>query len=266
MPGQLNMKSYEKLEKSKGVLLFANNTSTIDYVKIATRSQQLIEHYLKLPVTIVSNNTNLIKNQRYSIDSNKFEPWNNLGRGQAYELSPYDQTVLLDCDYLIFNDQLLKVLDSTQDYLIARHNNYIDGAATTPMGTYSLPHLWATVVIFNRTEKAKLLFELVNKIERNYKYYYFLYNINSGKFRNDYAFTIADNILNGYTQDKKNYLPWPLLTVNNTIDRLELKQNSFYLTSNNKGYVLPKQDLHILSKAYLESPECANLIQEALNA
>ncbi len=258
------MKNLNVLEKSKGVLLFATNTATIDYVTIARRAERLINHYLKLPVTIVSGTTT--KNTRYNIDTNLVESWNNSGRSNAYELSPYDQTILLDSDYFMFDDSFLKILDTVTDYIIPQYNNFVGEPSLDNMGKYSLPSLWATAIVFNKTEKSQMLFDLVARIERNYSYYRTLYNIQATNYRNDYAFTIADNMLNGYTQDPANYLPWPIQTVASTIDSLELKDQTLLLKTNSKGYVLPKQNLHIISKRYLLSDACDELIKAAINA
>jgi len=259
------MNNLNQSEKSKGVVLFATNTETVDYLSIASRCERLVNYYLNLPVTIVSN-SNPIKNRRYSVDSKTFEQWNNSGRSDAYQASPYDQTILIDCDYLVFDDNLLKILSTTQDYTIASSNKFIDAATPTKMGLYSLPTLWATVIAFNKTPKAKMLFDLVARIERNYTYYQRLYNLESNNFRNDFAFTIADNIINGYTQDSANYLPWPIYTVANPIDSLELQDQRLLLKTQGKGYVLPKQNLHIISKSYLLSDSCKQLIKAATGA
>lgn len=251
--------------KSKGVLLFATNTESVDYVTIARRAERLIKHYLRLPVTIVET-TPSTANKRYNIDTGSFESWHNKGRGTAYDLSPYDQTLLLDCDYLVFDDNLLKILESLQDYAIVQQNDFIDGTQTTTMGKYSLHTLWATVIAFNKTNKTRLLFELVKRIERNYPYYWRLYNVNATNFRNDFAFTIADNIINGYTQDRSNYIPWPILTINRPIQKLSLENNKFFLEVNDQGYVLPKQSLHVMSKEYLLGDALESLIEAATNA
>lgn len=259
------MKNFDASAKSRGVVLFANNTETVDYESIAQRSQQLIEHYLQLPVTILSTESSK-KNSRYNLDTGKFEGWNNQQRYMAYELSPYDQTILLDSDYLVLDDSLLKVLDTLQDYKIIRHNQYLDGSAVHSMGTYSIPYLWATVVAFDRSPKSQMLFDFVGRIERNYAYYRQLYNITATNFRNDYAFTIADLALNGYTQDSQNYIPWAMLSVGNTIDSLALQGNQIIIKSNGCAWVLPRQSLHIMSKAWLQSDQFEQFIKDAVSA
>jgi hypothetical protein len=258
------MNDSNKSVKSKGVVLFATNTATVDYVAIAHRAERLINHYLGLPVTVVEGTSR--PNRRYSVDTGKFEQWNNTGRSMAYEISPYDQTILLDSDYLIFDDNLLKVLGSTVDYKIARHNKFVGHTNHDTMGKHSIPFLWATIIVFNRTPKSQMLFDLVSRIERNYAYYCRLYNIRDTNYRNDYAFTIADNILNGYCQDTENYLPWSMISVASPIESLELKDQKLFLKIKDQAHVLPKQSLHILSKAFLLSDVCERLIKDAIDA
>lgn len=259
------MKNFDVSAKSRGVVLFANNTETVDYESIAQRSQQLIEHYLQLPVTILSTES-LKKNSRYNLDTGKFESWNNQQRYLAYELSPYDQTILLDSDYLVLDDSLLKVLDSLQDYKIIRHNQYLDRSGVYAMGPYSIPYLWATVVAFERSSRAEMLFDFVGRVERNYAYYRQLYNITASNFRNDYAFTIADLVANGYTQDPRNYIPWTMVSVSNTIDSMTLQDNKIIIKSNDRAWILPRQSLHIMSKAWLQSDQFDQFIKDAVSA
>jgi hypothetical protein len=253
-------------EKSKGVLIFANNTPTVDYIAIARKAAKLAEHFLGLPVKIATNAVNSVDNKRYSIDSGTFEIWNNYGRSLAYDITPFDQTILIDCDYLVFNDNLLKVLDTVTDYLMVKDNKFVDSPAPIQMGPYSIPYNWATVLVFNKTKKSQILFDLVRRIETNYPYYRKLYNIRETNYRNDYAFTIADNIINGYTPNQANRLPWTITTVGTPITSLKLQQEQLLLKTNNSAYVLPKQDLHIISKNFLLSSQCDQLINEAINA
>lgn len=259
------MKNSNVSEKSKGVVIFATNTDSIDYVKIANRTSRLIEHYLGLPVTILDSKSTG-KNKRYSVDTNQFEQWHNGGRSQAYELSPYDTTILLDSDYLVLDDNLKKIVDTVDDYKIVRHNEFIDISNTNTMGTYSLPYVWATIVIFNKTNKARMLFDMVTRIENNYSYYRQLYNLRESNFRNDYAFTIADNILNGYTQDKANYLPWTMKSIGSAPVSIKLQGSKLFIKNKDQGYVLPKQSIHVISKSWLLSDECQQLIEEAISA
>jgi hypothetical protein len=256
------MKNLNVSAKSRGVLLFAFNTDLVDYVQIAKRSAQLIEHFLDLPVTIITDNevTNKFNNRRTGYASGT--KWRNGDRYRAYELSPYDETILLDCDYLTLNQSLISLLETTDDYRLLHNNNSLLQPMSNSMGPISLDSVWATVVMFKRSEKTKLLFNLVGKIQRNYEYYSRLYQLRESNFRNDYAFAIANNILNGYNSNISNKLPMTMLTLDKTITSIEILNNQLLIREQHKAYVVPMQNLHIMDKDYLQSENCIKFIEE----
>ena len=243
--------------KSRGVLLFAFNTTQLDYVKIAELSARLINHTLQLPVTIISDND--IKNTLINYKPGQGTAWRNGDRYRAYELSPYDETLLIDSDYLMLDSNLLKLFEQDFDYRIMSGNYSQSGTWPDRMGPYGLPYLWATAVLFRKTDKTKMLFDLVGRIQRNYGYYLNLYHIKYGSFRNDYAFTIADNILNGYTQGLG--IPWPMLTFTEVIESMTFANNLVTIKEKEKAYVIPKQNIHIMDKEYLLSDNFTEFLE-----
>lgn len=258
------MRNSNASEKSRGIVLFATNTETVDYELIAKRSKRLIEHHLKLPVTILTGRQ--APNTRLSVDTGEIEQWNNLDRYRAFELSPYDQTLLLDSDYLVLDDNLNKLFDIDCDYQIMSMNEYVDHPNSSYiMGPHSIPYLWATVIMFNRTERSNMLFDLVGRVQRNYTYYRKLYNIKDGNYRNDYAFAIADNMLNGYTQDSSNYIPWTMLTVARKIEKMYIQDGKIILKNTDKATVLPKTNIHVMSKEWLQGNEYKQFIKDVVN-
>jgi hypothetical protein len=52
-----------------------------------------------------------------------------------------------------------------------------------------------------------------------------LYQFKYNSFRNDYAFTIANNILNGYVLNQDQGIPWPMLTFTEIVKSITLKNN-----------------------------------------
>jgi hypothetical protein len=243
-------------EKSKGVVLFALNTDKIDYVEIANRASRLIKNTLNLPVTIISDIGPLVKNYRQGYAGGSV--WYNSGRFLAYELSPYDETLLLDSDYLILDDSLIKILDSTADYSIMSKNQSPRTSMIGNMGMLSLNYIWATAVAFKKTAKSKLLFELVGRIQRNYEYYISLYNMRERNFRNDYAFTIADNIVNGYSNSPG--IPWAMLTIDNPIEKIEIINGKLVVREKESAHLIPKQNIHVIDKDYLLSDDYVQFI------
>jgi hypothetical protein len=269
------MQNYAKQEKSKGVVLFAFNTD-IDYVGIADSAARLINHYLQLPVTLITDLDSepsdvydqVVRvepksgNTRLNQDLQTVE-WRNFGRYLAYELSPYDTTILLDTDYLVLDDSLLKLLSTEHDYLLQYHNTTDRGACYEQMGETSLPFVWATAVVFRKTPRTKMLFNLVGRIQRNYNYYRALYNIREGNYRNDYAFAIANNILNGYCIDTANSIPWPMLTIEDRIESIPAVTDNFlHVRLQDRAVVVPRQNIHVMDKQYLLSDEFKQLVEK----
>ena len=252
------MKNLNVQEKSKGIVLFAYNTPKVNYVEIAEQASRLITHSLKLPVTIITDRIDTQDNLRVGYAGGT--PWYNTGRHLAYEVSPYDETILLDSDYLILDDSLIKILDLATDYSIMTHNQSPKQTMDGNMGMYSLNFVWATAVVFKKTAKSKLLFELVGRIQRNYDYYRKLYNIKAGNFRNDYAFAIADNIVNGYTPGPG--IPWTMLTIDNPITKIEIKNNKLIVREKESAHVIPRQCLHVMDKDYLLSDDYNSFVDK----
>lgn len=263
MNGINNLMSSAKSVKSRGVVIFATNTAETDYVAIAEQNARLIKHYMGLPTTIVSAQ-DTGKNKRFSTDTNSFVEWNNFGRHEAYTASPYDETIILDADYLIFDDSLTRLFSSSFDYLLFDKNRYVNiEQQPSVMGPHSLPYVWATAVLFRKTEKSRLFFELAAKVKRNYDYYRLLYNVQEGNFRNDYAFAIANLILQGNQLVQENFSPFSILTVTGTISSIAAAENLVVRTPD-KVFVLPVQNIHIMSKHWLTSPALKTLVDSVV--
>lgn len=256
------MKKYDVPAKSRGVLVFAFNTDKIDYVEIARRCAQLVRHTLKLPVTLVTETGTIAKDfdsvvyidnslQNYRIG--EAGAWRNGDRFRAYDLSPYDETLLIDSDYLMLDDSLLKLFDQEYDYRIMTHNHKPAGPWDLSMGLFGLQYQWATAILFKKSKRSKMLFDLVGRIQRNYQYYVKLYHVRERNFRNDYAFTIANNILNGYDPGMNQGIPWPMLTFADITTSITVKNSMLIVKERGQGYVIPPQNIHVMDKDYLLS-------------
>ncbi len=271
------MKNLNESVKSKGVVLFAFNTDQIDYVSIADANAKLITKNLQLPITLITDK-NTVPDFNYDtvvrIENNKKnfrtinqenQQWRNHGRSLAYDLSPYDCTVLLDSDYLMVDKSLLKLLDQTFDYRLQHTSYSTEGILYNRMSNnFSVPFVWATCVIFNKTTKSQQFFELIKRIERNYNYYKALFNA-QGTYRNDYVFAMADIILNGYVLNQNISIPMKIFTVENDIDAIEINNNFFVIRQNSSATVTPIQNLHIMDKKYLQSDNFKMLIERLCN-
>lgn len=243
--------------KSRGVVIFAQNTNTVNYIKIADRCAQLAKHTLDLPVSIITLD-NLRANFRLGYKGG--EQWYNFDRYRAYELSPYDETILIDSDYIMLDQSLLKILDVVEDYGLITKNQNPKQSMDGNMGVLSLNYVWATAVVFKKTAKTKMLFDLVKRIQSNYEYYTKLYNIRERNFRNDYAFAIANHIVSGYTP--KSYIPWTMLTLNNLIKNIKVENGKLIVREHESVHILPMQNIHVIDKDYLLSDGYKEFIEQ----
>jgi hypothetical protein len=260
------MKTLKKLEKSRGIVAFAYNVDTIDYVSIAESTLALAGKQLDLPYTLITDRElkNNLHTMRHDVDTGEFVKWRNVGRHHAYELSPYEETLVIDVDYLILDNNLSKIFDVDWDYILARNSYALTTQWPSTMGSNSLPYVWATVFAFRKTPRAKRYFDLIGRIQRNYAYYCALFNVDGRNYRNDYAFAMADTILNGYTVVKKS-IPGSILAVDQSIQSMTVKDKHIVVKDKNRSYVLPRTNLHVMSKAYLQSNNFKILVKQLVD-
>ena len=208
---------------SKGVVLFAFNTESYDYVKMAKYCASRINYFLNLPVTLITNDTladKQIFDQIINVEANiknkkEGKIWINKDRYKAFELSPYDETILLDVDYVVNSDKLLKLFTILKDICVHNHTEFVmqPNLPQEFLSPYSEQIAWATVIAFKKTNKAKQVFECIKMVQNNYQHYTNVYNFVAGTYRNDYALGIALRIVNGHLNDKHDFIPWSLLHV-----------------------------------------------------
>ena len=213
------------MNKTKGVFLIARNNSQVDYVKQAVFLAKRIRKYLDLPTAILTDGVDYLKENYdervfdriipldYSSEKNeklyfdgalyqKLATFNNRHRCQVYDLTPYDETLLLDTDYIISNSMLASCFDSNDDFLIYKDSIDIAQVRNEQEFKYisdtGVPFYWATCVFFRKTEVNKIYFDLLQHIEEEWQHYRRVYQITSPLFRNDFAFSIGIHIMNGF--------------------------------------------------------------------
>ncbi len=206
-----------------GALIFAHNNTSIDYTRIAVFCAKRVKKYLDIPVSLITDNVNWLEknypdhpfdqvistpvessqNRLFydgTLSSKKLE-WKNGTRFKAYNLTPYDTTLVLDSDMVICSDKLKTVIHRDVPFQIYRKSFDLTGwRDTTPfvrINQYSIPFYWATVFTFKKDPVTEAFFNLVEYIKENWLYFRILYNIEMSNFRNDFAFSIAIHIMNG---------------------------------------------------------------------
>ena len=268
------MQNLNELEKSRGVVVFAFNSKTVNYIAIADQTAKLIEKFLNLPITLI---TDLDSSPNYTYDkivrienngdnfrvtdNGTLTEWRNFGRYLAYQLSPYDETLLLDTDYLVLDSNLNKFWSQPFDYRIVSESILPEGPFKRHMSIKSHDWLWATVVFFRKTKKSEIFFNLIGRIQKNYGYYKTLFNL-QGNYRNDFAFALADIIVNGYCVDNTNYLPFNMISIQNKVESIEIKNQNLVIRNSNRAIVSPQQNLHIMDKDYLTTEKFRKFVND----
>lgn len=280
MTGINNIMNSGASAESKGVVFFAHNTVDVDYVRIADLSARLVEQHLDLPITLITDTESQPEHDydhvvRVDYKGNNFrndhiskevKQWKNHGRYTAYEHSPYDNTLLIDTDYLVLDDGLLKLMELDYDYRVMENSN--SSAETMParMGQVSLPYLWATVVMFRKCPRSKMFFDLVGRIQRNWAYYRNLFMVDGTSYRNDYSFAMANIILNGYCSTSKNIIPWKMFTVVQEVVRMDTNlKDKIIVRLNDLAITIPKHNVHVMDKNFLTSEAFEEFVEEILD-
>lgn len=243
---------------SKGVLVFCFDTPDTGYHKILERCVRLVKKNLGVEITVVTNFETFKKMKPMGFINYKFiEPetgnrllgkeWNNVDRHMAYDLSPYDTTLVLDIDYFCFTDNLAECFDTEYDFLIPDRAHDVTGKNAFDLRKWSLiPMVWATVILFRKTTKAKQIFDTVKYVKQYYPYFIDMYRISSRNFRNDYAFAIALQQINGFLGYEK--LPFSIATLPRHCKILEVSDTGITWSINGAVGGVENQDLHVLNK------------------
>jgi len=179
------------------------------------------------------------RNYRDTRYTSKIQPYYNLNRSDTFELSPFDETILLDADYLVLDKSFDLAWGSIEEIMVNKqvkdlnHNLNVSGFDLR-FNDMSIPLYWATSVYFKKTEKCKAIFQLMQFIKLNYPYYQKLFHFNStGYFRNDYALSIALHMISGqFENDSIKPLPVDtILVATENDDMINFKDNSGYFLS-----------------------------------
>ena len=260
---------------TQGILIYAHNSRSVDYALMSVISGGLAKKYLKVPVSLITDKFTLIwmkdsgiydtapkifehiiiddkpqtNNSRKLYDGvdNAVVPFLNFNRSSAWDLTPYDRTLLIDSDFLIFSNKLSEYWNVDSDLMIGEsikdvYDNNRAGYHDRYISDVGIKLYWATTVMFTKNEKTQIFFDLVTHIKNNYQYYADTYRFDSKQFRNDIAFSVAKHILQGFEQNNSEDLP-PVLTL--------LDRDVLYAVDNN---------LTVLVSPKLDSNFCAATI------
>jgi hypothetical protein len=240
-----------------GALIFARNNEQIDYEAMARWSAKNIERHLGIPTHIVTDSSAPPTNARHFTDVGSVT-WHNLNRMDAYRLSPWDRTLVLDADYVVASNQLQAVLEVDQDFLAHRWAYDVTGCnnfeGLNYFGNNRMPMWWATVMMFRRSRQAELIFDSMQMIRNNWTHYRNLYRNTNATYRNDHALSIALGIVNGHTLTHPGIM-WDLASLTPEHKLTQLNQDRYrvdFVNGENKiRWITLTQDFHAMGKQQL---------------
>lgn len=246
---------------NRGVLLFAFNTGEVNYQRMAEFTAERVHNFLNLPVTLVTDvdNNNSVFDNVVIVENNSLNHrknnvvWKNKGRFNAFTYTPYDDTIVLDVDYVINSSTLLNLFSIDQEIMCHYDIRYLfENKTQEIISDISFPTYWATVLRFKKTSGAKCLFHLIKMIENNYTHYSKIYKFLPYVYRNDYALSIALRTLNGQVVQPQHNIPWPLIHVESYLNVERLSSVEYRVTQQNNDvnkYIKIKNfDFHMLNK------------------
>lgn len=269
--------------------MYAVNNGVVNYLNLAKFNARLVKRHLNVPVSLVTNEDTLkdeaaaeckelfdrliTVDDAYSYNPRSFKDtryysvqgqFHNKARASAYELSPYDETLLIDVDYLIYDDSLSGCWGSLAPLRMNRDAVRVGGTEITGTERWLSPFgprmYWATVIYFQRSPEAELFFDLVNHAKENWNFYAARYQFPGHLYRNDYAVSVAAHTLSGF-QEPPAIPPLPttkLLTLLDLDQPFELLPNGLKVFVNHqqeswKFYALrvENQSVHCINKLAL---------------
>lgn len=272
---------------NRGILMFAHNSRDIDYALMSIISAGLANKNLRLPVSLITDQSTvdwmessniyynakkifdrIIITDRPKTDNNrnlhdgaikKTVPFINYNRSNVYDLTPYDETLLIDTDFLIFTDNLNNYWEYSDRVLIGRSINDVVGMQRLGyhdryVSDTGIHLFWATTVMFRKNEYAKNFFIILDYVKKNYQYFSDLYRFQNKMYRNDIAFSIAQHIIDGYQTKIDYHLP-PVFTTLDTDELITVDDNGkmtflINLLANEKyvASTIKNLDVHIMNK------------------
>ncbi|MAI03547.1 MAG: hypothetical protein CMQ75_03345 [Gammaproteobacteria bacterium] len=214
----------------KGAIFFAYNNEQLDYVKLACLSATSVKKHLNLSCMMITDSGSLAYSDANLYSSGIFDDvkvyektdstenirnyydtpyarykaqFNNLNKHEVFDLSPYDQTILFDVDYLVNNNILnlaFNIASPIQLYKNAHtlKNAEPDHIFDKRLNDVSIPLYWSTVIYFNKSVESKLFFNMWAHVKENYEYYQSLYKFPEGLYRTDFAVSISMHLLKSF--------------------------------------------------------------------
>lgn len=260
---------------NQGAVIMAFNNERVDYVAMAAWSAPRIRRHLGIPVALITDHQTKhagsfdhvvicdapAEGGRRNLDGTGAVPWHNSNRMDVYEFTPWKRTVLLDADYVIASDSLRVLLDCDAEFIAHRWaydvTDQDDFSTMNFFGRHRMPMWWATVLVFDKCQRSKVIFDVMRMVRDNWRHYRHLYGTGNSVYRNDHALSVALTVESGHSMETTD-VPWSMATVLPRHHVRSLGPDSFEVSYHDRQNHLRRiairdQDLHVMAKDQMEA-------------
>jgi hypothetical protein len=201
---------------TRGYITIAQNTPGIDYVRQAyalalsiKNSQSEVQDF----AICVTDKKDVPKEWAYAFDhiieipgndDAKNETWKIQNKWKYFEMSPFDETVILDSDMIFTSsvDHWWDFLSTKNVYFTTSVHNYKGLIATSDyyrqaISENNLPNVYTAFMYFNKSKEAEEMFEMARIIYQNWEKFYFEFipTYRPKNVSGDIVFSLAQHIL-----------------------------------------------------------------------
>lgn len=194
---------------SRGIVIIAQNTKIIDYVKCAEVLALSIKRTMpSVDISIITDNevSNAVFDKVIQFphgDLASDSTWKLINDWQVYEASPYDETLKLEADmYLPRSIEHWWDILSMQDVVISTTIRNMKNKISTSrayrkfIDDNKLPNVYNSITYFKKSETAKKFFEIVRNVFENWsEYRNILKCLPKEDVSTDWAYAIACHII-----------------------------------------------------------------------
>lgn len=262
---------------SQGFLLFAHDNARVSYGALAAWCTKRLHQYLDRPVSLAADVTTVNNMIQAGVDISVFDKiitsdskttqvkryhdellvFQNFDRSQAWDITPYDETIVLDTDVVIQSSMLNKLWDSKHSMIACQKSRHVLGHLHTEfdyVSAYSVKFFWATVFYFRKDDEAQVFFNTCKWIKDNYWWHAKVHEFDSRLIRNDFLWSLAIHHMGGSAgSDWMPTMPWALPY---SMDRgmiLEMKKDSIVLGHDSQQLCrVSGKDVHVMNKIDLQ--------------
>ena len=252
--------STKQLQNKKGIVIYNYNSPTMNYTAMTEKCIAQCRLYCPdIPIAVIGDKVDTADiNISHPCPSNIHniqgaKVWYNLARSSVYDLTPFETTVVIDSDYMVFDNCLMSLFDSDQPVLV--HKNYFNvlhcESTNLQVGTSYLPMLWATVLKFEKPdENVRQMFKSWKQVIKNYRYYAVMWRLNRKMIRNDHALTIALAQTLNFGPNDHCVIPYDIVTCPQDMIVEEINTDHIVMKDQH-GVCKITQSCHILNKESL---------------